>query len=64
VGEKILYMHSKFWWRWDDNIKRDFKEIRGVGANSNHLPQTRDVVGSCEHGNESLGSIACGEFLE
>jgi hypothetical protein len=22
------------------------------------------VVGSCEHGNEPLGSIKCGEFLD
>ena len=29
-----------------------------------HLAQDRDVVGSCERGNEPSGFIKSGEFLE
>jgi len=29
-----------------------------------HLAQDRNQCGSCEHGNEHLGSINGGEFLD
>jgi hypothetical protein len=42
-----------------DNVKMDFREI---GWSS--MDWTDLVEGSCEHGNEPLGSIKCGEVLE
>jgi hypothetical protein len=45
--------------RWKDNIKMDIKEVVFEGVNWIHM-----VAGSCEHGNEPLGSIKCGEFFE
>jgi hypothetical protein len=32
MEEKILYVHTAFW-RWDDKIKREFKEIGWDGMN-------------------------------
>jgi hypothetical protein len=36
---------------WKDNIKMDLQEVG-------------QVTGTCEGGNEPLGSIKCGEFLD
>ena len=36
---------------WEDNIKMDLQEVG-------------QVTGACECGNEPLGSIKCGEFLD
>jgi hypothetical protein len=53
--------------RWEDNIGMDLMEIVGgrrrcgLDASGSGLGA---VVGSCEHGNESSGSIKGGEFLE
>jgi hypothetical protein len=41
--------------RWVDNIKMDLREIRWDGRDWIYLVQK----GSCEHGNEPLGSIKC-----
>jgi hypothetical protein len=46
--------------RREDNIKMYVKE---KGCDSVALGQRR-VAGSCEHGNESSGSVHGGEFLE
>jgi hypothetical protein len=48
--------------RWEDNIKMDCKEI-GCGLNSSGSEHSPDT-GSCEHGNELLVSVKCGEFLD
>jgi hypothetical protein len=50
--------------RWVDNIKIDLKEIGWDGMDWIDLAQDRELEGSCEHGNESLGSIKCWEVLE
>jgi hypothetical protein len=59
-------MHIGYWWesqkerplgrprrRWVDNIKIDLREIRGDGVDWIHLVQE----GSCEDGDETLGSF-------
>jgi hypothetical protein len=38
--------------------------IAGGGMDWIDLAQERQLVGTCECGNEPLGSIKCGEFLE
>jgi hypothetical protein len=38
--------------RWEDNIKMDFQKVRCGG------------MGTCESGDETSGSIKCGEFLD
>jgi hypothetical protein len=47
--------------RWDDNIRMDLKRI---GWESVWDCIHSSVVGSCEHGNETLGSIKGREFLD
>jgi hypothetical protein len=50
---------------WVDNIKIDLREIGRVAIDWIDLAQDSDpVVGSCEHGNESSGSIKCWKVLE
>jgi hypothetical protein len=51
--------------RWEDNIKMDLQEVGGgygdwmeFGLGYGQLART------CECGNELLGSIKCGEFLD
>jgi hypothetical protein len=46
--------------RWEDNIKMDLHEVGCGGTDWIELAQ----VGRCEHGNESSGSVKCGEFLD
>jgi hypothetical protein len=45
--------------RWEDNIKMDLRETGRGGMDWSDLAQDREgpVKGSCEHGNEPLGSI-------
>jgi hypothetical protein len=48
-----------------DNIKMDLREIGLGGMDWIDLAQDRDKwKGSCEHGNESSGSIIFWEVLE
>jgi hypothetical protein len=49
--------------RWEDNIKMDLKEVGCGGMDWIELAQDRDGVGTCECGNEPLGSKKCGKFL-
>jgi hypothetical protein len=50
---------------WVDNMKIDLIEIGWDGVDWINLAQERDQWrGSCEHGNEPLGSIKCWEILE
>jgi hypothetical protein len=44
-----------------NNIKMDLREIEWGGMDWIDLAQDR---GSCEHGNETSGSIKCWEILE
>jgi hypothetical protein len=47
------------------NIKMDLQEAGwGVWTGLIWLRIGTQVAGSCEHGNEPLGSIKCGEFLD
>jgi hypothetical protein len=46
--------------RWDNNIKIDLQEV-GWGMDRIDLAQKIDSC--CECGNETPGSIKCGEFL-
>jgi hypothetical protein len=48
--------------RWEDNIKMDLQEL-GWRA-YNELIWLRTGTGSCECGNEPLGSIKCRKFLD
>ena len=50
--------------RWEDNIMMDLQEVGCEGMDWIELAQDRDMVGSCECGNEPSGSIKCGEFLD
>jgi hypothetical protein len=45
---------------WEDNIKMDPRETGWGGMDSIGLIP---VEGSCEHGNETSGSIKCWEIL-
>ena len=47
--------------RWEDNVKMDLQEVGCAGMDWIDLKQGRDT---CEWGNESSGSIKCGEFLD
>ena len=42
--------------RWEDNIQVELQEIEWESVDWIYL---RHMVGSCERGNESLGSIKC-----
>jgi hypothetical protein len=50
--------------RWEDNIRMGLQEVGCVGMDWIGLAQDRHVAGTCENGNEPLGSIKCGEFLD
>jgi hypothetical protein len=50
--------------RWNDNIRMDLQEVGCGGMEWIELAQERQVAGTCECGNESSGSIKCGEFLD
>jgi hypothetical protein len=47
----------------EDNTKMDLQEVEWGDLDSIHLAQGR-VAGTCECGNELLGSMKCGEFLD
>jgi hypothetical protein len=60
--EKRLLRRSRH--RWEDNIKVVLREtVEECGLESSGSGQG-PVAGSCEHSNEPLGSIKCGECLE
>ena len=51
--------------RWEDNIKMDLQEVGCGGMDWIELAQDRvQLAGTCDCGNEPLGSIKCGEFLD
>jgi hypothetical protein len=56
-GKRPLGRHRH---RWEDNIKIDLQELGCGGMDWTELAQVKD----CECGNESLGSIKCGGFLD
>jgi hypothetical protein len=43
--------------RWEDNIKMDLWELRGMCRLDSSVSGQGPVVGSCEHSNESSCSI-------
>ena len=45
--------------KWEDNIKIHLQDVGWEGMNWIDLVEDRD-----RYGNESLGSIKCGDFLE
>jgi hypothetical protein len=49
--------------RWENTINMHLKEMGWYGLDSSGS-RYRPVEGSCEHGNESSGSIKCWEILE
>ena len=49
--------------RWEDNIKMNLQDVGGCGLDRAGSGQGQ-VAGTCECGNESSGSIKCGEFLD
>jgi hypothetical protein len=51
--------------RWEYNISMDLNNDRfeGCGSDSYNSVQI-PVAGSCEHGNETAGSIKGGEILD
>jgi hypothetical protein len=51
--------------RWENNIKTDLREVGCGGIDWIDLAQDKKRwPGFCEYGDEPLGSIKCGEFLE
>jgi hypothetical protein len=50
--------------RWEDNIKAHLQEVGCGGMGWIELGKDRLVAGTCECGDESSGSIRCGEFLD
>jgi hypothetical protein len=59
---KIQLGRSKF--RWEDDIRMDFREIGWEGVDWMHLAQDRDQWQTCEYGNEPSGSVKGEEFLD
>jgi len=51
-------------YRWEDNIRIDLWIVEWEGEDWMHVAQDRDLPGSCEHGNEPLGSTKGWEFLD
>jgi hypothetical protein len=53
--------------RWGDNISMDL-QVLGVGGGGHGLDSSGSkwgqVLGCCECGNEPLGFIKCGEFID
>jgi hypothetical protein len=49
---------------WEDNIKMDLQEVECGGMDWIELGRIGKVAGTCECGNEPLGSIKCGELLD
>jgi len=52
--------------KWEDNIEIDLQGIewgRGCGMDWSGSGEGH-MVGTCEHGNESVGPVKCGEFLD
>jgi hypothetical protein len=51
---------------WEDNIKIDLQRSgrRGAWTGLIWLRIGTQVAGSCKRGNEPVGSIKCGEFLD
>ena len=47
--------------RWEDSIKMDLQEVGCGGMDWIYVAQDGTVSGTRECGNESLGSIKCGE---
>ena len=52
--------------RWEDNIKKDLREVGYWGMDWIDLAQDRDRwrVGTCDCGNEPLGFIKCGKLFD
>jgi len=51
--------------RWNDNIKIDLQEVGcGVYGLDRAGSGYGQMLGTCECGNEPLGSIKCREYLE
>ena len=49
--------------RWKDNINMDLQEVGWGGMDWINLVQDKgQVAGTCKCGNETSGSIKCGEF--
>jgi hypothetical protein len=48
---------------WKDNFKMDHRDIGWCDMDCTNLA-SGSLENSCEHGNESLGSIKCWEILE
>jgi len=50
--------------RWVDNIRMDLQEVGCGYMDWIGLAQNRQLADACECGNEPLGSVKCGEFLD
>ena len=50
--------------RWADNIRMDLQEVGCLYVDWIGLAQDRQVAGTCECGNEPVGSMKCGDFLD
>jgi len=48
----------------DNNIKTDLQKEGCEGMDWIDLAKDRDKCQALEHGNETLGSIKCGKFLD
>ena len=50
--------------RWEDNMKMDLREVGMGRAWIGRGSEQRRVVSFCEGGDEPLGSLKCGRFLD
>ena len=51
--------------RWENNVKMDLQEVGCGGYGLDRADSGYgQVAGTCECGNESSGSVKCGEFLK
>jgi hypothetical protein len=56
--KKVLDLYGRI-----DEYKKGY-QLREIGWEDVDWIGQRPVAGSCENGNESSGSIKCGEFLD
>jgi hypothetical protein len=62
ISKGLIYFITLI--KWDSAIWIQHEEIRCADINEVYNKRVYWLLGPCEHSNEPLGSIKCGEFLD